>query len=651
MNIIFKRIIIEGFQSVDHIELELDNRGIIVVKGINNYEANVRSNGSGKSSIFESIIFALYGETSLGIKDPENRVLNKGYRVSLDLSINGNGFTIVRYKDNGKSNIQFLQDGVDISGRNKTDTDKMIQKELGISKDLFLDSIFLAQGISTNLSSLSPTARKERLEILTGTEKLIEEFKAYIKGKQLEYESKCTELTLSKTKLEGNIQSLQSQIYTLKSKINEINAENERKKSLGNIEELEIQIKSLEAEILNIENQIEQVYEKTISNNQVEIDNYKNQKLEIETKREQINETLNAQRDIVYKINSNLDSMQNDISSHQKDINRLNSDISAIRSSDTCPTCGRKYENVNEQHIEQLISSYQEDIDKHNKSITEINEQMRIETETLNSETDKGKQIREEYDRMQTQITEINNLIQEKERVNTEQANQIKNQRSFISSKQAQIKELQIKKEELLKVEIQSTTEYENMITEATNSINSYNEEISKIQEEWNKQNDLVDVCKYSQQLITKPFRTYLLQNSIKILNDKLNYLSSKLFSNAKDVIIIDGDDSKLDIRLGDATYESLSGGEKTRVNICLLLAQKYLASNLGNIECNIIVLDEVLGQCDSEAEMNIIDLMVEELQSVSSIIFIGHKELPIPNDSVITVVKDEQGLSRLINQ
>lgn len=186
------------------------------------------------------------------------------------------------------------------------------------------------------------------------------------------------------------------------------------------------------------------------------------------------------------------------------------------------------------------------------------------------------------------------------------------------------------------------------MIQEADTNINNIKLEIDTIQTDWNKQNDLVDVCKYSQQLITKPFRTYLLQNSINILNEKLSSLSKRLFSNAKDVIVIDGDDSKLDIRLGNATYESLSGGEKTRVNICLLLAQKYLASNIGDINCNIIVLDEVLGQCDSEAEMNIIDLMVEELQSVSSIIFIGHKELPIPHDKVITVVKDERGLSHL---
>ena len=81
-----------------------------------------------------------------------------------------------------------------------------------------------------------------------------------------------------------------------------------------------------------------------------------------------------------------------------------------------------------------------------------------------------------------------------------------------------------------------------------------------------------------------------------------------------------------------------------------MLFRSKYLASNLGNIDCNVIILDEVLGQCDSEAEMNIIDLIIEELQSVSSIIFIGHKEIQLPHDDIITVVKDEKGLSRLLN-
>lgn len=666
MQLQFKNLYIRRFQSVESINLDIDDMGVVVVKGINNYEQNVKSNGSGKSSIFEAIVFALYGETSLGIADPENRILNNGYEVTLKVAINGTTYQIVRKKENDKATVELWQEAGElmgnISGRNKTDTNKMIQNILGISKDIFLDSVFLAQGISTNLSTLSPTARKERLEILTGTEKLIEDFKSYIKNKQLEYEAKCTELTLNKTKLEGNIQPLQQQINTLELKIKEINEENERNKQLGNVADIEKeisdttqQIEIYELDIQNAESHITNNLENSISKTQLEIDTYKKQKEDIEKQKEDINKELESQREVVYKINSELDALDNNKSNCNREISRLQKEIITIKESDTCPTCGRKYDNANEEHIKSKVLELENEIKKQEEQIKDIDNNIVDKTNILNTETEKGKQIREEYDNKQKEIEEINNKISNQENLNLETNNQIKNQRNLISNKQSQIKELQtkkeqlqIKKEQLLQIQIKDTTEYENMIQEAKTNISNISAEIDTIQTEWNKQNDLVDVCKYSQQLITKPFRTYLLQNSINILNEKLSSLSKRLFSNAKDVIVIDGDDSKLDIRLGNATYESLSGGEKTRVNICLLLAQKYLASSIGDINCNIIVLDEVLGQCDSEAEMNIIDLMVEELQSVSSIIFIGHKELPIPHDKVITVVKDERGLSHL---
>lgn len=651
MNIVFKHLHTKRFQSLDDIKLDLDDKGVVVIKGINNYEDNVKSNGSGKSSIFESIIFALYGETSNGITDPENRVLNNGYEVSLSLSIDNVDYQITRSKENGKSKVELLQyiDGVpnDISGRNKTDANKIILNLLNISKELFLDSVFLAQGVSTNLSTLSPTARKERLEILTGTEKLIEDFKSYIKGRQLEYETKCTELTLNKSKIEGNIQSLNDQKNTLRTKIEEIKVEIERYKSLGNIEDIDNNIKICENEIVQIEQTIQDI-EQSITESQAKINTLKETKQSIETEKELINTKLVAQRELVYKLNSNLDNLQNNISTHNRDIDRLNKDIEAIRNSDTCPTCGRKYDNANEEHIQQTISKYNAEINQHLADIERINNQIAEDTNSYNLEVEVGKKLKSDYDTLQSKVQEINNLIQIEETNQTNQTNQTKNQRNFISNKQTQIKELQAKKEEILKVKVPDTTEYENMIRDIELNITNLHNDIQNIETEWNAQNDLVDTCKYSQQLITKPFRTYLLQNSINLLNEKLAYLSRKLFSNEKDIITINGDDSKLDIRLGDSSYESLSGGEKTRVNMCLLLAQKYLASNIGNIECNIIVLDEVLGQCDSEAEMNIIDLIIEELQSVSSIIFIGHKELPIPYDNLITVVKDENGLSRL---
>ena len=58
--------------------------------------------------------------------------------------------------------------------------------------------------------------------------------------------------------------------------------------------------------------------------------------------------------------------------------------------------------------------------------------------------------------------------------------------------------------------------------------------------------------------------------------------------------------------------------------------------------------LDDVLGYCDSTAELNIIELITAQLDSLETIYMISHKEIPIGYDNQIVVVKDKSGLSRL---
>ena len=216
---------------------------------------------------------------------------------------------------------------------------------------------------------------------------------------------------------------------------------------------------------------------------------------------------------------------------------------------------------------------------------------------------------------------------------------------------QNEINELKNKKEQLLKSQISNVDEYKNMINNIDNEIKELNKRLEEDENRYNKFNDYVSVIKNSIQLVTKEFRTYLLQNSLQYLNRLLQDYSQQLFSNEKDIIRIVEDDTKLNIVLGDATYESLSGGEKTRVNIALLLAQKSLANIIGNISCNIIILDEILGYCDSQAEENVINLLTKELESLESIYMVSHKEIPIGYDTQLVILKDKRGLSRVISR
>ena len=83
MNLRFDSIDIESFRSIDRAVVDLSNQGTVIVKGINEYEDNATSNGSGKSSIFEAIIYALFEETSSGEKDVANRIKGNGFTITL----------------------------------------------------------------------------------------------------------------------------------------------------------------------------------------------------------------------------------------------------------------------------------------------------------------------------------------------------------------------------------------------------------------------------------------------------------------------------------------------------------------------------------------------------------------------------------------
>ena len=647
MNIKFKSIDIYGFRSLNKVSVSLDNQGIVIVKGINEYEDKATSNGSGKSSIFEALIYAIFEETSSGEKDVENRILKDGYSIDLKFDIDNDHYRIFRQCKKDKSTVSFYKNEEDISARNKTDTNKLIQNTLNINKNIFLDSIFLSQNAVTNLASLSPTARKERLEILTNTDQIIEEFKEKIKERQNQYEANCVDCRSNIDKNNGKKESLNNQIQQLQYKIEEQKQEIERKKQLGDIKDIEQQIDKLNENIRNNEESISAVEESII--------NVDNSIKEFNNKIEEYNNQYNELQTKILQKQSDISSLQFDLTKQdsekqhiQQDIERIKQEIEKIKNSDTCPTCGRKYDNINEEHINRLIQEKNNLIKDNTIKIQEIEKVKDEINSKLYLENNVYEGLHLSTNEINSYITPIKEQIQIKEAEKTT-TNMLKIQKNNeINEYRQKINSLQNIKEELLKVENNNIKEYEDLITQYNNDIKILDEEINKLNEEYNKNDSYVQVIKNILQLITKEFRTYLLKNSIAYLNKHLQEYSIQLFSNEKDVIKIEESDTKLNIYLGNATYESLSGGEKTRVNIALLLAQKSLANVIGNMTCNLIILDEILGYCDSEAESNVINLITNELDSLETIYMISHKEILIGYDNILTIVKDKNGLSQV---
>ena len=647
MNIRFKEIDIENFRSIDKAHIVFENQGTVIVKGINEYENNATSNGSGKSSIFEAIIYSIFEETSSGEKDVANRIKNNGFCLNLKFQVDGIDYTIVRESSkSNKSVVVLYKNDVDISARNKTDTNKMILQLLGINKSIFLDSIFLSQNVSTNLASLSPTQRKERLEILTNTDMVINNFKEKLKEQQANFESICVNTQMDINKMQGNIDSLQTQKQNIEIKINEINEQIKQRDLLGNVEDIEKQLNELQQTLDNYKVQINDLDNNIITDIEKQIENKRLEGEENRNKKSELENQLNDKRQEYNNMQLNVTSIQSQIDYYKSDIIKINEQIEEIKNSDKCPTCGRKYENSNEEHIKQKIESYNKDIESYKQQIedtTKVVEEKNKQLELIQSE---GTKLRIQVDEIDKLVQQNNEEVKQIEEVKKQKIQEKLNLQQQQQSIEQDIQNLRNKKEQILSFKVGNVDEFKQMLLDVDTNIQTMQKDMEVKQQELDTNNNYVGSIKHSLQLVTKDFRTYLLQNSITYLNTLLKIYSTKLFSNEKDIIHITQDDTKLNIQLGDATYESLSGGEKTRVNIALLLAQKSLASTIGNISCNIIILDEILGYCDAQAEENVINLITAELESLESIYMISHKEIPIGYDTQIIVIKNKQGLS-----
>ena len=100
MHIEFKRIILHNFMSFGDADLEFNNDGFIRVSGINeNPLDNAGSNGSGKSSLWEAIIWAITGETIRGTKQIVNIYGEDGCFVDIEFYIDNKRYQLIRSKD------------------------------------------------------------------------------------------------------------------------------------------------------------------------------------------------------------------------------------------------------------------------------------------------------------------------------------------------------------------------------------------------------------------------------------------------------------------------------------------------------------------------------------------------------------------------
>lgn len=150
--ITFTNIDIEGFTSISHVNLALNIPGIIWVRG---------SNGTGKTTFFSSLVWALYGKSLKGVSKVNTweKLQPKDYagtKVEVSFLKDNILYRVIRCQKytkeildgaKGRDRLLIYKEGFPLEVKGKFSAQEELNKILGMSYNLFTNSILFGQGL------------------------------------------------------------------------------------------------------------------------------------------------------------------------------------------------------------------------------------------------------------------------------------------------------------------------------------------------------------------------------------------------------------------------------------------------------------------------------------------------------------------------
>lgn len=526
---ILKHIKAKNFYSFKELDLDLlQFKNIVYVKGINRDSGG--SNGSGKSSILEMIVFGLFGKTIR--KSTEEALINcdnrKALVVELDVAKLGVGeVKIVRGK---RPNIlNFYLGGQDLTQENALKTQEKIEQTLGLSYKTFIASIVFGQ--HSDLEFLSATADDKRTII-------------------------------------RNFLNLE-EIFTWRDKIKDLKSEYNTNAKVA--ETLITELKSQEDKL-----------------------KLKMQDIEPFKMPETIEEVL-AREKIINSSSASLSKLKDEMSDLKDNKNKIQSqfDLGEYSIKDTCKTCKKTY----------------------------LKKQTKANLRGL----------QKKLSGLVNKINKLDNLIQK----NSTELIKLKSKLTV-----SQWYELK-KKEDLFLSQKKIRDEY--------------NEALARRQEQELKKNNLelnYEIMRFWEKAFSEQgLIKYFIRNILDYLNFKTNeYLS--LLTNNQFVITFNEELEEIITNNGrKLSYISLSGGEKRKINLSVMLALQSLLSHTSKEQSNIIFFDEIAENMDEDGCVGVLNLLKNLKEEDKTIFLITHNShlKSLLDGCQILKVEKKNGESRII--
>lgn len=682
---------IKNFFSHKYSEVDFSNFNSALLIG--NTEGDYdKSNGSGKSAIFEAVLWCLFNKSRASMMDDIIRWGEKTCSVDLEFIHNGDRYMVSRTRNrmNSTSTVEFYsmsKDGewTNISGSTSGDTNSRIEETIKLDHKTFINSVYFRQNDISEFAESEPSKKKEILKSIVDISRW-DEYEKRARGRVKEIKLECKVL-------KGTVEDYDKVVDKLEEVSGQIaSAENSASSLKSSLETLNDEISSLEEKYLSIKESLDtDAYDRIVE----DLKRLKGRKIEVETKVSMTKESLDSFykdkekfEQIIEKIDYSIgdkviipvedgaiDSLRDQLVEYKSSKSSSEEVLKTLAEkeilSGECYVCHQEiddelYHRIKHDHEEReelykkrlsdstkMILKIESELEaliateKTNKKINDLmakRENCQYKLEITNDSIKKEEEaLRSSEDRLSQITFKMNN--------NIETLQSIKN--DDFQALRKKIKELSTSRDDT-KVLVSENDKKLGRLLERQSVLAQRELKMRADKKKINQKLQKVSLFEKLGKMFGKSgIQTILLDFVIEDLEKTANNILSSI-CNEPSVIVLEtqrlGSDGvslieTLDLKVRKdghlQNFKSLSGGEKFRISLALRVALSEISSRYGGSSLEFLLLDEVNSPLDRYGVETLFVSVIKSLEDRYKILVITHDEsLKEKFDNVINITK-----------
>lgn len=639
----FPKLEIENFLAITKAEINLADRGLIAIQGINHADTSSNSNGAGKSSIADALCWCIFGTTARGESGDNviNQSAGKNCRVGVTIQDGSISYFIARHRKHktGKNGLTVtMSDGLTETDLTKgTDrlTQEVVDQIVGSSHDVFSGSIYAGQEKMPDLPAMTDKALKMLIEEASGITVLEE---AYKKAREA---AQATEAKVNAEAIQvAGYQSYLERLYRDRNGL-KIQIEDHDKKKALRLQEVATQARGVVTRIKTLDLEIKTFDPAAIVNAIQDIDRKiagvsgENVKL---AEHQKIVADIQAKSQIA---KSNIKTEQTSLDHARKNLANVNARIGQ-----PCGECGR---DITAAEIANTTRALQDKMDVHARILKDHKDAFE------KAEVDLALAMNER-DMFAAGMTDITAEQTERKRLEDQHGEY----RQRVSAREILMAEAKSLKEQIAEIGAR-VNPYHERLKETEVSIGEVEKNLESAQRRVKGAEQALEVEKQVVRVFSPAgVRARILDEVTPFLNAQtskyLDTLSDGNISATWSTLTPAAKKGEfrekfsIDVQnvTGGGSFGRLSGGEKRKVRVATTLALQDLVSTRASKPIELFIGDEIDDALDASGLERLMIILEEKAKERGSVFVISHNDLADSIRQTLTIEKLASGETKV---